>query len=267
MTSLPEHVKALNEESPVKDNIDWENDLVKKPVDLPATEPLEAEQVAAEPNFNGEVYPVLEAVTEAAELPTVGDALKSGETSETIELVPVVPAKDISAEIAEINVFLQQLAKDFETKLKYDAAKQTQIDKLYNENQSFKEGLLKKFRHSMIQTVIEQIDDAEKQIAYFGNALFSEENYRKLLRSYQEVATGFQDVLLEKFDVNNYRSEPDSPFDPKRQRSLKTCPVNDQSKHKLVKQSLRPGYETDDGFILRPEMVEVYVFDSQQSVT
>jgi molecular chaperone GrpE (heat shock protein) len=263
MTSLPEHVKTLNEESLVRNDID----LVKKPVEFPTTEPFVAEQVTAEPNFNGEVYLTLESESEVAELPTTDDGQILDKPSETAEPVSVVPAKDISTEIAKISVLLWQLAKDFETKLKYDATKQAQIDRLYNENQSFKEGLLKKFRHSMILAVIEQIDDAAKVINHFNNTVCSEDNYRKLLDSYQEVATGFQDVLQERFDVKSYYSESDSQFDPQRQRMLKKYPVNDQSKHKLVKQSLRPGYETDDGFILRPEMVEVYVFDSQQSVT
>jgi molecular chaperone GrpE (heat shock protein) len=207
-----------------------------------------------------------ETVAETSIVPAGSNGQCSGELSETAEPVSDadVPKKDI---VSETYTLLLQLAKDFETKLKYDTTKQAQIDKLYNENQSFKEGLLKKFQRSLILAVIEQIDDATKQISYFGNTVFSEENYSKLLHSYQEVATGFQNVLLEKFDVINYRCEPDTPFNPKRQRSLKTCPVSDQSKHKLVKQSLRSGYETDDGFVLRPEMVEVYVFDSQQSVT
>ncbi|MDR2642047.1 MAG: hypothetical protein LBC74_04560 [Planctomycetaceae bacterium] len=237
MISLPENNQTFDEESQVVNGAELEKELI----DISATES----------------YP----------LPTDDDQTSDKIAAATTEIISTVQTKDISVEIAEINVFLQQLVKDFETKLKYDATKQGQIDKLYNENQSFKEGLLKKFRHLLILTVIEQIDDVDKQITYFGNASFSEENYRKLLSSYQEVARGFQDVLLEKFDVQNYRCEPNSTFDPKRQRSLKTCPINDQSKHKLVKQSLRSGYETDDGFILRPEMVEVYVFDSKQSIT
>ncbi|MDR1383486.1 MAG: hypothetical protein LBJ67_06540 [Planctomycetaceae bacterium] len=50
---------------------------------------------------------------------------------------------------------LRQLANDFENKLKYDASKQEQIDKLYNENQKYKEGILEKFRKQLILAVIE----------------------------------------------------------------------------------------------------------------
>ena len=184
------------------------------------------------------------------------------ERSETEEssVLPVTPVN--SALNDEIVGLLKQLAKDFEIKLKYDASKQHLIDKLYAENQQFKEGIVKKFRHMMILAVIEQIDDATKQTAFFANAEFTEDNYRKLLDNYCDVAEGFQNMLLEKFDVSVYRCEAGAQFDPKRQRSLKPIPTDEQAKHKLVKSSLRPGYETDDGFVLRPELVEVYVFSN-----
>ncbi|GHT20698.1 nucleotide exchange factor GrpE [Planctomycetales bacterium] len=158
----------------------------------------------------------------------------------------------------EIVILLRQLAQDFEVKLKYDATKQEQVDKLYNENQQYKEGSLEKFRKSLILAVIEKIDETEKMIAFFDGKEFSEENYRKLFSSYKSVAEEFSDVLLERFDVAKYTCEPETPFDPRRQRSLKMVPTDDPAKHKFVKQTLRPGYETD-GIVLRPEMVEVYV--------
>ncbi|MDR1383565.1 MAG: hypothetical protein LBJ67_06945 [Planctomycetaceae bacterium] len=173
----------------------------------------------------------------------------------------------VNEPLKEITTLLRQLAKDFDAKLKYDASKQTLIDKLYNENQSYKEGILQKFQHAMILAVIEQIDDAAKTISHFENAEFSEENYRKLLKYYSDIAASFQDMLIERFDIHFYHSEPNTPFDPKKQRSLKTVVTNDQSKHKLVKQSLRPGCETEAGFVLRSEMVEVYVFVSQSPQT
>ncbi|MDR1494403.1 MAG: hypothetical protein LBT05_17040 [Planctomycetaceae bacterium] len=170
----------------------------------------------------------------------------------------------VNESLTEMIALLRQLAKDFDAKLKYDSSKQTLIDKLYSENQSYKEGIVKKFQQSMILAVIEQIDDAEKTISHFENAEFSEESYRKLLKYYSDIAASFRDMLVERFDVQFYRSEPNTQFDPKKQRSLKTVVTNEQSKHKLVKQSLRPGCETEAGFILRPEMVEVYVFVSPQ---
>jgi len=116
----------------------------------------------------------------------------------------------------------------------------------------------------MIIAVIEKIDEADKDIAVFENRDFSEDNYRKLLASYTDITTGFQDMLSVRFDVECYSGEPLTRFDPKTQRSLKTYPTSDADKNKLVKQTLRPGYKTTDGFVLRPELVEVYVFEETQ---
>ena len=209
-------------------------------------------------------------VTES--LDAVTDSL-AAEITASEDDVPIIPATEEPSEILppdpifsvsnDILVALRQLTRDFETKLKYDASKQELIDKLYKENMEFKEGIIKKFQHTMILAVVEKLDEADKDIAVFANRDFSEENYRKLLDSYRDIAANFQDMLSIKFDVEYYRCEPLTGFDPKTQRSLKTCPTAEDDKHKLVKQTLRPGYKTADGFILRPELVEVFIFDGQ----
>lgn len=178
-----------------------------------------------------------------------------------MEEAPIVAPLSAVIPPQEILPFIKQLAKDFETKLKYDASKQELIDKLYKENMEFKEGIVKKFQQAMILAVIERIDDAAKDIAVFENREFSAENYSKLLASYGDITAGFQDMLSVRFDVECYSGEPLARFDPKTQRSLKTCPTDDADKNKFVKQTLRPGYKTAEGLILRPELVEVYVFE------
>ena len=161
---------------------------------------------------------------------------------------------------ADLVKFQQQLAEDFEVKLKYDAAKQVLIDKLYEENREFKEGILTKFRRQLLLAVIEQIDESEKSIRFFDseeNSEASEANYRKLLFFFREIVADFQNMLQEKFDVVAFRSEPFSMMDIKRQRPLRSTPTKDESLHRRVKQSLKPGYELG-GEILRHEIVDVY---------
>ena len=156
---------------------------------------------------------------------------------------------------------------DFGTK--FAEKKQEQIDKLYEENQEYKQGILDKFKKSLVLAVIGQIDAALKTISHFGNQAFSEENYRKLLENYNEIATDFQDSLAQSFDVVAFSSEENSPFDAKRQRSLKTVSTEDETKHKTISKSLRQGYEIEnaDGtkMLLRLEMVEVYVHQSEMT--
>ncbi|MGL6225187.1 MAG: nucleotide exchange factor GrpE [Thermoguttaceae bacterium] len=163
--------------------------------------------------------------------------------------------------LLELKQLMLQMTKDFESKLKYDATKQGQIDKLYNETQEYKQGIIRKFQQSLVLAVIEQIDDASKQIAFFEKVEFSATNFTKLLRSYRDITNSLQDMLTEKFNVEHYHSEPLTKFDPKRQRSLKTVPTPDPNLNKLVTSSLRPGYVLEEGLIVRPELVEVYLFE------
>jgi len=238
-------------------------------ISLDSAQPYEIQSENDEPLI-GDSVPIEQLITEP-QSDSVSQQEAQAVTEE--EITPSVSQEDapakaepipINESLAEITAQIRQVAKDFETKLKYDASKQTLIDKLYNENQNYKDGIIKKFQQSMILAVIEQIDDAEKTITHFENVEFSEENFRKLLKSYRDIAESFQDVLLEKFDVSHYRCETETPFDPKRQRSLKTVTTDDQTKHKLVKQSLRPGYEINEN-VLRQEMVEVYVFNRRET--
>ena len=195
--------------------------------------------------------------------------------AEVIEGTPPVPCveeKDDLAEILhplldkleQIKTDQTALAREFSTKLKYDATKQVQIDKLYQENQAYRNDVIEKHKLQLILAVIEQIDDADKQIAHFAKQEESEMNYAKLLRGFCDVTAGFQDMLLERFDVSAFRCEPGTPFDPKRQRALRTSDTSDASLNKIVAATLRPGYEKDDGksvTIVRPEMVEVWRYN------
>jgi len=201
------------------------------------------------------------------------DALLPSAAGETVESEPT---PDVTGGIlSELKPMLTALEEKLETLThnvdfgtKFAEKKQEQIDKLYEENQKYKEGIHEKLKKSLVLAVIGQIDAAQKTISHFGNQEFSEENYRKLLNNYGEIATDFQDSLAQSFDVTAFSSEENTPFDAKRQRALKTVSTEDETRHKTISKSLRQGYEivNADGTttLLRLEMVEVYVHQSPQ---
>ena len=69
-------------------------------------------------------------------------------------------------------------------------------------------------------------------------------------------------MLLERFDVSAFQCEPGTPFDPKRQRALRTSDTAEAAQNKTVAATLRPGYEKNDGTVVRPEMVEVWRYNA-----
>jgi len=196
--------------------------------------------------------------------------------TEDAEIEEFVPDGDIHSDLKDLEAMLKPfwenleqiknaqiaLAKDFSAKLKYDAVKQGQIDKLYQENQSYRDDVIEKFKLQIVLAVIEQIDDADKQIAHFDKQEETEKNYAKLLNGFRDVTVSFRDMLLERFDVSSFQSESGTPFDPKRQRALKTSDTAEALQNKTVAATLRPGYEKNDGTVVRPEMVEVWRYSA-----
>ena len=189
--------------------------------------------------------------------------------SETTRDVAERILSELQPILTTLNEKVESLTKETEFFNQLVAKKEEQIDKLYNENQDYKQGIHEKLKKSLVLAVIGQIDAAIKTISHFGNQEFSEENYCKLLENYREIATDFQDSLAQSFDVVAFSSEENTHFDAKRQRALKTVPTEEEAKHKTISQSLRQGYEmaNEDGTktLLRLEMVEVYVHQSLQS--
>ncbi|MDR1925074.1 MAG: nucleotide exchange factor GrpE [Planctomycetaceae bacterium] len=197
--------------------------------------------------------------------PSVSNELPASVPEPTRDVVERI-LSELQPILAKLNEKVESLTKEAEFWKQLVTKKQEQIDKLYDENQEHKQGILEKFKKSLVLAVIGQIDSAFKTISHFGNQEFSEENYCKLLENYSEIATDFQDSLAQSFDVAAFNSEKDTPFDAKRQRALKTAPTEEETKHKTISKSLSHGYEivNADGTktLLRLEMVEVYVHQS-----
>ena len=242
-----------------------EKEKLPEGIETPSAEETSAQELEtpnqSEELTNSEIAAETETLSENTET-SDSEPLQVVETSENDPLQQLTSMAEANSEL------LQQLVKDFDAKLKYDATKQEQIDKLYNANQEYQQGILDKFKKSLVLAVIGQIDAAQKAISHFGNQEFSEGNYRKLLGNYVEIATDFQDSLAQSFDVTAFGCEENTPFDAKRQKALKTIATEDESKHKTISKSLRQGYEmaNADGTttLLRLEMVEVYVHQTSQ---
>lgn len=163
---------------------------------------------------------------------------------------------------------LKELQESFDTKLKYDAKKNEIIDKQFSELDKFKSGLVEKVSMQIINDLINEIDSISKLIKFYESAEFTEENFKKLLKVLRDMPTTLCD-LLEKYGVMSYSSSVGVPFNPKRQRVLRTTETGEKEKDKTVRELLRMGFEKEfesqgeevaKAKIIRPEMVDVFVF-------
>lgn len=162
--------------------------------------------------------------------------------------------------VEELLAMMNKLLVEFQGKLKYDAKKQEQIDRLYDENCALKSGLMEAFKKQLILGLIEKIDIAEKNISGFRPLPYTEENYRRLISTAEELPSLFQDLLLDSFNVHCRQSNEGTAFEPSRQHILRTAPTSDESLNKTLVRSIRRGYQTEEGKIIRPELVEVYLY-------
>jgi molecular chaperone GrpE len=155
---------------------------------------------------------------------------------------------------------LDTLQAEFQSKLKYDQHKEKIIDELHGELQEYKSDLIKKLLQPMIMDVIHAIDDFNKLTSHYRQKTPEEIDPQKLLNLIASIPEDLEHLLYRQ-GIETFRgSEPD--FNPSRQRAVKTLATPEPAKDKTIAQSLRQGYEWE-GKVLRPEMVEVYIYKEE----
>jgi molecular chaperone GrpE (heat shock protein) len=162
----------------------------------------------------------------------------------------------VSKRLDTLEDLLGLLAKDFETKLKYDEHKEKIIDMLHRELQEYKQDLLKKLVLSFVLDTIKLADDIRKWIAHFKALDPSQRDPIKLFRYLEAIPSDLEDIFHWQ-GVKPF-SSTEGEFDPARQRALKRIPTEDADLDKTIAHSIRPGYEWE-GKVIRQEMVAVYI--------
>ena len=209
-------------------------------------------------------------VTAPAEEVTAPAEEATAPAEEAAPGVPLVQMQElVESATQQILTAFTELRDSFDGKLRYDAKKDEIIDRQNRELSQFKSGLIEKVTMQIINDLIGEIDAAQKLARFYENAEFNEVNFKKLHNVVCDIPDSLCDIL-EKYGVLAYSSAEGKSFDPKRQRALKTTETGDASKDKIVRELLRLGFEQEfdspngQGVsvkVLRPEMVDVYVFN------
>jgi len=167
--------------------------------------------------------------------------------------------KEQRAFLEGIKLQIESLAQAFDTKLKYDDHKNKIIDELHQTLQQHREGLLKKYLHRIVMDVIKIVDDMRKITTHYNQQPEGDETSVKLLKYIENIASDLEDMFSWE-GVAPFICDGDA-VDPARQRILNKVPTDDATKDKTIAERLRPGYEWD-GKIIRPEMVSVYIYQT-----
>jgi molecular chaperone GrpE (heat shock protein) len=153
---------------------------------------------------------------------------------------------------------MNQLAGEFQTKLKYDAHKERIIDTLHQELQEYKNDIVKKHLMSVLMDVIKVIDDIRKWMHHYRSLDSDTRDPVKLFKFLETIPSDLEDIFYWQ-GVKSFICAGDG-FDPVRQRAAKKVATADPEKDKKVAESLRQGYEWE-GKVIRPEMVAVYDYN------
>jgi molecular chaperone GrpE (heat shock protein) len=150
---------------------------------------------------------------------------------------------------------MNQLAGEFQAKLKYDAHKERIIDSLHQELQEYKNDIVKKHLMSVLMDVIKVIDDIRKWMRHYRSLDSETRDPVKIFKFLETIPSDLEDIFYWQ-GVKSFIC-PGDGFDPTRQRAAKKVATTDPAKDKKVAESLRYGYEWE-GKVIRPEMVAVY---------
>lgn len=149
----------------------------------------------------------------------------------------------------------RQLQQSFDSKIKYDTKQKELFDSLHQDLQRHQEGLHINILRPVFKDLITLYDDVEKMLE---KSLAETENEQRLKRNLASFKDSIEDIL-DRYDVEIFRSEVGGDLAGKQQRAVKTVETANESLNKKVAQSLRPGFRYGDR-ILRPENVVTYEF-------
>jgi len=157
---------------------------------------------------------------------------------------------------------LDSLVENIDFGTKFAEKKQEQIDKLYEENRLYKDNIIEKFKEKLVMGIIEQLAIADRMVSNFEEKEETEKNYNNLLEAFRELTDDFRTMLLSRFYVDAYCSEPGEMFEPGKHQALPNGVIftEDETKKDKIVSSVRYGYKSGgkDGKILREEIVKVY---------
>ena len=157
--------------------------------------------------------------------------------------------------LAQIFERLESLQRGFDTKIKYDVAKEKQLDTLHAELQSHREDLYFKIMRPLFMDLIDMYDDMHSLVRHGQAREDSTEGEARLQRS----LASFLDTIvgtLERYGVSVFSDEGDS-VSAQRQRAIKLVDTQIPEQDRLIAERLRKGFSYN-GKMLRPELVATY---------
>jgi molecular chaperone GrpE len=157
--------------------------------------------------------------------------------------------------LADVVAQLAALREEFAAKIRYDAAKERQIDKLHSELQEQKQDIYFKTMRPLLVDLISLQDHLYELVRHApppAETSASEERLRSSIKTLADVV----DSTLERYDVMAFREEGEV-FVAQKQRAERAVDTTDPAQDRCIAERLKKGF-TYQGRVLRPELVATY---------
>ncbi len=193
----------------------------------------------------------------ASENPT----LSQGNTSNTNEEEKIIDNNaPILAAINNLSDRIEQMSKQFDTKIMHTAHEERIVDQMHSELQRYKEDMYAQLVRPILLDIIEVRDSILRLSQVYGDKPMEEQKIP--LKTFSDYAFDIQDIL-EKNNIQIYKSNEGESFTPIKQRVIKKINTSVEGQHGKIAESLSDGYEYM-GKTISPEKIAVYVFEATE---
>lgn len=152
------------------------------------------------------------------------------------------------------------LNKLFQARIRYTDHEEKVIDQMHKELQKYKEDMYAQLVRPILLDVIEVRDSILRMSGAYLTKPEGEQNIPN--KVFADYALDLQDIL-EKNQVEVYRSKPRDSFEPLKQRIIKKVVIQDETMHGRVAESLSCGYSYK-GQAISPEKIAIYFWEKGQ---
>jgi len=235
--------------------LEEETTPVEETTEPTPTEPEAPVAPETEPEAPAQEEPVEPAVEEPAAKEPVEEPVE-----EPIPEEPAQPDPAIAQILTVTEGLSEQLAaleKLFNTRIMHAAHEDRIIEQMHKELQQYKNDLYSQLVRPILMDIIDVRDSIMRLAAVYRAKPEGEQNIPN--KTFADYSYDLQDIL-EKNNVEIYRSNPGDAFVPVRQRVIKKVPTADESLHGKVAETMTCGYSYN-GRVISPEKISIYYYE------
>ena len=182
------------------------------------------------------------------------------ESEETVDVNTVRDVEEVLKSITELSDKIDGLSDLFNKKIMHTAHEEQIVDKMHEELQKYKEDMYAQLVRPILLDIIDMRDSIMRMSKVYSEK--PEEEQVIPLKTFSGYSYDVQDIL-EKNNINIYKSEEGDSFEPIRHRVVKKVNTPVEELHGKIAETMSDGYEYM-GKTISPEKIAVYTYESSK---